>query len=326
MTWYALEEIEEALGETKDLLLPFDLGTWSKLALIVLLTGSGFNMPNMGNSLSSQPGQYNQYDDYQGFGDGIDSMNIPESSTPVNTLQTDPNFSSLMTGLGVSSTVIIVLALVMLVIGIPLILLSSIFEFIFYQSLIDKDVKIRENFSRHFWKGMRYFGFQLIYAIAVLGILAAAVAAVMASNALLVVALLISLPVIFVMGIFASLTHDFILLKMMEEDKSLIQAWRSFWPTLKSEWKQVTVYLIVKFFIGIVVGISAAIVVIIATVIMVIPIIIFAVLFAMISEVLVLLPVLLGLIAWFVVILYISVPFRVYIYYFIVLVYHDLTA
>lgn len=326
MPWYALEEIEEALSETKDLLLPFDLGTWSKLAVIVFLTGSGFSMPNMGNSFSSQPGQYNQYDNYQGFGDGIDSMNIPESSSQINMVQADPSFSSLMTGLGVSSAVILVLVLVMLIIGIPLILLSSIFEFIFYQSLIDKNVKIRENLSRHFWKGARYFGFQLIYAVALLGVLAAAVAAVMVSDALLVVGLLISLPVLFIMGIFAGLTHDFILLKMMEEDKTLIGAWKSFWPTLKTEWKQVTVYLIVKFFIGLVVGVAAAIIVLIATVVLAIPVIIFAVIFAMISEVLILIPVLLGLLAWFIVILYISVPFRVYIYYFIILVYHDLTA
>ena len=156
--------------------------------------------------------------------------------------------------------------------------------------------------------------------------MAAAVAAVMVSEALLVVGLLISLPVLFIMGIFAGLTHDFILLKMMEEDKTLIGAWKSFWPTLKTEWKQVTVYLIVKFFIGLVVGVAAAIIVLIATVVLAIPVIIFAVIFAMISEVLVLIPVLLGLLAWFIVILYISVPLRVYIYYFIILVYHDLTA
>jgi hypothetical protein len=324
MSWYALEEIEEALSETKSLLLPFDLAMWSKLALIVFLTGSGFNMPNTGGVPSQNTGGQSDFN----FGE-FDSTQVPESSEVLSPVAQSPQMENLVTGMasGAASGMLVAAVLaVLLVIGLPLMFLSSVFEFIFYQSLIDRDVKIRKNFSDHLGNGARYFGFKLAYLLALFLLLGLVAATVVVSDMLLVLGILLALPLIFVLGIFSGLTHDFVLLRMMESDEKLIEAWKSFWPTLKSEWKEVAVFLLVKFFLGLVVGIAAGIIVIIATVLLLIPFGIFAFLIAMIAEVLVLLPVVIGLLTWFVVMLYVAVPFRVYIYYFVILVYHDLTA
>lgn len=325
MTWYALEEIDEAISETKDLLLPFDLATWSKLALIVFLTGSGFNLPNGPSNYGGygSQGQTGQSYDFS----SMDATQMPDSSTHM--MDQSPAFGDMMTGLAsaeVSRFMVLAVFAVVLVIGLPLMFLSSVFEFIFYQSLFDRDVKIRKNFSRHLGKGARYFGFQLVYLLAFLGVIGLIAATLMVSNALLLIGVLLAIPVLFVLGIFSGLTHDFVLLRMMEADEKLIEAWKSFWPTLKTEWKQVAVYLIVKFFIGIVVGVAAAIVVLVVSLILLIPFGIFAVLMSMIAEVLIFIPVIIGLLTWFVVILYLGVPFRVFVYYFVILVYHDLTA
>jgi hypothetical protein len=323
MTWYALDEIEEAISETKDLLLPFDLGTWSKLALIVFLTGSGFNMPN---GTGNFPSQGQTSGDYSFDQPG--SMNVPESTANVAPHIQSGDFGQLMNGMsaaGVSNMLVIGIIAIALLIGLPLMFLSSVFEFIFYKSLIDKNVKIRENFSKHFWKGARYFGFQLVFILAFLGVIGLAAAALTVSDAAFVLGILIALPLLFALGIFSGLTHDFVLLRMMEADEKLLEAWRSFWPTLRTEWKQVTVFLLTKFFLGLVVGISAAIVVIVATFVLLIPFGIFAILLSLVSEALIFIPVVIGLITWFIVILYLAVPFRVFIYYFVILVYHDLT-
>jgi hypothetical protein len=324
MSWYALEEIDEAISETKDMLLPFDLGMWSKLALIVFLTGSGFNMPSgTGGNYPSQDYSGGEYD----FGN-FDSTQLPESSTHMMD-QPPADFSNMMTGMasaGVTSAVIAVVIAVMLLIGLPLMFLSSIFEFIFYQSLIDKDVKIRKNFSEHFWKGARYFGFQLVYILAFLGVIGLAAAALMISNAAFLLGVLLALPIVFVLGIFSGLTHDFVLLRMMEADEKLIEAWKSFWPTLKEEWRQVAVYLVVKFLIGLFIGIAAAIVMLIIVVLLLIPFGIFTVILSMISEALIFIPVVIGLLTLFITVLYVAVPFRVFVYYFVILVYHDLIS
>lgn len=325
MSWYALEEIEEALSETKSLLLPFDLATWSKLALIVFLTGSGFNMPNTGGGFpSGDTGGQSDFD----FGD-FDSTQVPQSSENLVSQVQVPQMDNLMTGMAsgaASGMVLAVILVVLLIVGLPLMFLSSVFEFIFYQSLIDKNVRIKKNFSDHLGKGARYFGFKLVYLFSLLLLIGLVAATVVVSDMLLVLGIILALPVIFVLGIFSGLTHDFVLLRMMESDEKLIEAWKSFWPTLKEEWKQVAVYLLVKFFLGLVVGIAAGIIVILATILLLIPFGIFVFLMGMVADFLVLVPIVVGLLTWFIVTLYIGVPFRVYIYYFVILVYHDLTA
>lgn len=320
MGWYALEEIGEALEETRELLLPFDLRKWTKLALIVLLTGSGLNLPTSGLDVPTQStGDYST--------DIGETTQVPESSIPGFETATTPETGELA-GLGGAATgmVIAVLALVFFFIALPLILLSSIFEFIFYRSLIDKEVKLVKDFSDNIGNGLRYFGFRIIYTLFILVTLGAAIFLGMTNEAVLIPLILGMIPVLIVLTIFAGLTHDFVLLRMMERDEGLIEAWRSFWPVLTGEWKQVIVYLITKFFLQISVGILSATVILTFTVIAAIPVIIMAFLLSTISEVLVLVPVLLGLLAWFIVLLYIAVPFRTYVYYYVILVYHDLTS
>jgi len=320
MGWHALEEIGGALEETRDFLLPFDLRTWTKLALIVLLTGSGLNLPTSGlDAPLHSTGDY---------GTSIgDSTQVPESSTYGFDLATTPAPGELA-GVGGTATgmVIAVLALVFFFIALPLILLSSIFEFIFYRSLIDKEVKIVKDFSDNLGNGLRYFGFRVIYTLFILVTLGAAIFLGMTNDAVLVLLILGMIPVLIVLTVFAGLTHDFILLRMMEREEGLIEAWRSFWPVLTGEWKQVLVYIVTKLFLQIFVGVVSATVILTFTVIAAIPVIIMAFLLSMISEVLILVPVLLGLLAWFIVLLYIAVPFRTYVYYYIILVYHDLTS
>jgi hypothetical protein len=111
----------------------------------------------------------------------------------------------------------------------------------------------------------------------------------------------------------------------MEENEALIEAWRSFWPTLKAEWKQILVYLFTKLFVGIVVGAVSVIAIIAFTIAVFIPVVVSALLLSLVAEVLALIPAILGIILWIVSLFYIGVPFRVYIYYYVILVYHDLT-
>jgi hypothetical protein len=39
MSWYAVDALDEAFAETRDLLLPFELGTWLRLAVITAFAG-----------------------------------------------------------------------------------------------------------------------------------------------------------------------------------------------------------------------------------------------------------------------------------------------
>lgn len=314
MGWYALEEVGEALEETRDLLIPFDLKQLTKLALIVMLTGSGFNIPSgFGDSGGTTSG-------IQGFSQsGIST----QTSTPLNTAQ----FGSLMPSASNSEFVLAGIILAgLLIVGLPLMFVSSVFEFIFYRSLIDKEVKIIEAFSDNIGRGLRYFGFRLIYSVFALGAIASVVMLLIEDATFFWAVLLPLIPILIVMSIFAALTRHFILLRMMEENQGLIQAWESFWSELSSQWKQVLVFLFAHFGLSVMVGAAMGAVVLGFTLMAAVPVILVGLGLSVISEVLFLIPVILGGIIWIVALLYIAVPFRVYMRYYVILVYHDLTS
>ena len=314
MGWYALEEVGEALEETRDLLIPFDLKQLTKLAVIVMLTGSGFNIPSgFGDSGGTTSG-------IQGFSQsGIST----QTSTSLNTAQ----FGSLMPSASNSEFVLAGIILAgLLIVGLPLMFVSSVFEFIFYRSLIDKEVKIIEAFSDNIGRGLRYFGFRLIYSIFALGAIASVVMLFIEDATFFWAVLLPLIPILIVMSIFAALTKHFILLRMMEENQGLIQAWESFWSELSSQWKQVVVFLFAHFGLSVMVGAAMGAAVLGFTLMAAVPVIIVGLGLSVISEALFLIPVILGGIIWIVALLYIAVPFRVYMRYYVILVYHDLTS
>lgn len=315
MAWYALEEVGEALEETRDLLIPFDIAQLTKLAIIVLLTGSGFNLPTGGF-------------DSPGANQGVEGINqdtlVPEarSQTDISEIQ---DFSG-ETNMATSYMVLAVIGLIFVFIGIPLMIVSSIFEFVLYKSLIDKEVKIVDYFSENIGRGLRYFGFRLLYTLLVLAVLAVLVLMGVKNLALFGALLVGVIPVLLVLMVFAGLTKSFILLRMMEENEGLLEAWVSFWPIMVAQWKQVILFLFVKFVLGVFVGAVSATVLIGFTVLLAIPLVLVAVILGLLAKVLVIIPLVLGVIIWLIGLIYLAIPFRVYLYYYVILVYHDLTS
>lgn len=314
MGWYALEDVGDALEETRDLLIPFDFKQLTKLAIIVFLTGSGFNIPSgFGDAGGTTSGT-------GGFSDsGFSTQTAMTSGAPEigSILSTGSSTNLALGGLIIG---------LMVLVGLPLMLVSSVFEFIFYRSLIDKEVKIVEGFSDNFGRGLRYFGFRLVYGLFALIAIGSVVLVLIEDAALFWAVLLPFIPVLIVMSLFAALTKHFILLRMMEEEQGLIEAWQSFWPELTSQWKQVVVFLFAHFGLSVMVGAAMGAVVLGFTLMAAIPVIIVALLFSLIAEALFIIPVIVGGITWVVALLYIAVPFRVYMRYFVILVYHDLTS
>jgi len=313
MGWYALEEVGDAIEETRDLLLPFNFKQLTKLAIIVFLTGSGFNIPT-------------------GFGDAGGTGSTTGSVSDFNFDAQTPlevslaNFDISTPELDSQMAIMGLLIGIIFIVGLPLMLISSVFEFIFYRSLIDKEINIIQDFSDNFGRGLRYFGFRLIYALFALMAIGAVVLVLLENSALFWAVLLPFIPVLIVMSIFAALTKHFILLRMMEEEQGLIEAWQSFWPELTSQWRQVVVFLLAHFGLSIVVGAATGAVVLGFTLMAVVPVILIGLILSLIAEVLFLVPVVLGGLIWLAGLLYIAVPFRVYMRYYVILVYHDLTS
>lgn len=311
MAWYAVEEIDEAIDQTKDLLFPFDLKTWAVLAVIVFFAGgSGFNAP------SSFQDSSNYGNDY---GSSTNTMGVQDALT-----------GNPVTGLSHASTSDGALVLVALLVAAVVILfgwLSSVFTFVMYQSLLDKEPRVRGNFGDNTGRGARLFGFQLGLFV-LLMLLLAVMFLPMGVNPLFgVFSVLLLLPVLVVFIIFMQFTREFIPLKMMETDQGVIASWKEFFPTLRAEWRQALVYVLVKLALGIAVGIISLIGALVLLVAFLIPFGILGMLFYLIAEWLVVIPLVVGALTWFVALLVlVQVPVQTFLYYYKILVFHDLTS
>ena len=148
---------------------------------------------------------------------------------------------------------IVVILIVAAVILVPLfIYLNSMMRFVLFDSVVAKECRIREYWSRRRRPGFRYFVWQIIFLVCFLAALAILVGlpALIALAAgwlqhprehllplilggivlfFVFAALIISVMVVAVM------TKDFVIPQMALEEISAVEGWRRLWPMLKAE-------------------------------------------------------------------------------------------
>jgi len=315
MSLYALENLDEAMEETKDLLLPFDLMAWTKIAIIALLA-SGVSLPNL--PTMGAPG---------GEGDQVYTPDTDFENTPdVSSSFGDIPVTGMATGTVTDTVAVAVLAFAVLLAGFFM-YISSVFQFIFYRTVLDKKPVIVENVRKNAYRGLRYFGFQIgILVLALAGLLVPA--ALMSVGNLVALAALIVfwIPYVIVLSVLMSLVHDIALLRMMEEKEGLIEAWRNVWPEIKKQWRQVLAFLFVKFFINAAIGVALLMITLAIIIGLIIPFGILGILAGVVHPVLAFLVLVAGIITFTVIIIYVRMPFSVYVYTYITQFYHDLTS
>lgn len=309
--WHAVEAIDEALEDTKEMLLPFDLSTWTKLAVIVLLTGgaggSNFFMPG-GSGGDYDTGKESTLDE---TGD-LDDVGGATTGAFMNS----PGLGA--AALGVVATFAIGLAILMLYI-------SSVFEFIYYQSLIEREVKIVDFFSQNTGRGLAYAGFKIVFILgAVLGV-GALYGLSLINPLLLLPGFLVGLPLLIFISVFSTLVHDFSLVEMLKADNSILEAIKEVMQEAKSEWKQFGLYVLIKFFIGAAIGIFTVMFGIISLLIVGIPFIILGIAANAVFQPLIIPVALVGVLTWILTLLYVvMVPTKTFTYFYALNVYSRL--
>jgi hypothetical protein len=161
--------------------------------------------------------------------------------------------------------VIAVILLLVLVHG----LVSNFMEFVFIQSLIDREVHVRRYFSANVGNGLRLLGFRLVVnllsvlvALVVIGLFVLALGGGSTSD-IGAGAALAALPVIIitiflgavVIGLITGLTNNFVVPLMLQGDHGVIQGWRRLGSSIRDHPKQYVVYIVVSVLLGIGVGI-----------------------------------------------------------------------
>jgi hypothetical protein len=254
MTLYALDDIEDAIDATKTFLWPVDRGRWLRLAVVVFFAGGtgGVNPFQFSSSTSSVP-------------------NTP--STP----STVPELPS-VGGPELAIIAGIVGLVVFVVLG--LLLVGSVMEFVFVQSLRREVVTVRRYWRDHWRQGLRLFGFRLVLGVVTLGLVVGALAAVfapvvlgagVASLGLLVLAVPFLVLVSLVSGVLNGFTTMFVVPVMLLEERSLLASWRRFWPTLRTAWKQYLAYLFMSVVLALAGGLLATVVILVGALAVAIP-------------------------------------------------------
>lgn len=252
----AVDTISLAFQHTKrQLLQPFRIGQWTRIALVGLLAGelgssggcnTNFNLPR-------QPSPSRQFLD----------LGLPHI---------DP---------ALLAALIAVLVVVGLVLGIILMYISSVMRFILFDSILAKECHIRAEWTYRQGPGLRYFLWKLLYtavtiaaAVILIGIplgFAFLVGWLKAPGEHLLPLVLGGILLFFVcaivfitLAVIYVLTKDFVIPQMALENINAFEGWRRLWAMMQSEKSGYAGYVGMK----ILLAIGASIIVGIATLIL----------------------------------------------------------
>ncbi|PCR89863.1 DUF7544 domain-containing protein [Natrinema ejinorense] len=306
----AIDDISDAIDVTRNRLTPVRRGTWLRLALVVFFVSSlGFGAPGFpGGNTDTGP----------------DGPTV-DGEQPTEEVLTEE----------VLFWVLVILAIV-LVLWLVYEAIAAVMEFVFLESLRSSEVHVRRYFSANLGKGLWLFAFRLGLRL-VVGLFVIAPAALLflsmdaglggATIVLLVPYLLYALALGLVYAIVMRFTTDFVTPVMLLEDRGVLDSWSRFWATIKANWAEYVVYLLLVWILQLVVGIAASFVIAFGGLILAIPfgIVVFLLVVTLdtVGAILAILVAIVGLLLFTVLVLLLAVPITTYFRYYALLVLGD---
>jgi len=272
MSLHAIDDISDAIDATKSFLLPFAARTWLKLAVVVFFIsggGGGFNgFQNAGN--------FGGQDQPAGEGAG---QPFPDGAPST--------LDGFLAEFGTELAIIIGLALFLVVVfG----LLSNFMEFVFAQSLIEREVHVRQYLRANVGNGLRLFVFRLVVSLIsltlVVGLLFAIFATVFSGSldnvttgavlGLLPLVIIFFVGIGLVQGLLTGFTNVFVVPMMLTSQRGVLGSWKRLLGSMRRNIKQYLGYLAFSIVLGIGVGIIGGLLGLVAMLLLAIPFVLVA--------------------------------------------------
>ncbi|ARS91518.1 DUF7544 domain-containing protein [Natrarchaeobaculum aegyptiacum] len=324
----AVDNLGDAIDVTRDLLLPIRPWFWLKLAIVVFfVAGLGF-----GGGMPTDPTFVSEFED-----PAVEEP-TPEEPFPADPAVEDPAEPELAEE-DVLLILLVVVGFFLLFIALWFLyaLLGGIAEFVFIESLRTQEVSIRQYTRRHFWRGVRLFGFRLgvgIIAAILVGVPTILLFFLVGATdggliALIGVAFLLSIAVTFVQAIVNRFTSEFVAPIMLLESRGVLSGWRRFWPTFRTNWKEYVVYLLLVWVLQLVINIAAVFVIGFGLVLLAIPVFVLVLLLTLLGGIGLILAIPIVLLAALLALLIVAVvqmPIRTYFQYYALLLLGDTNA
>jgi hypothetical protein len=266
----AVDAIGPAFEHTKQQLLkPFRIDEWAKLALVGFLAGELSS--GASPSMPGIPPIPHSHDDSQHLFSQFGGMNLP-------------NWEPKTIAMAIAFLVVGVF-----VAGILFLYLNSVMRFVLFDSVVAKKCEIRKSWARRHAAGMRFFVWQILLGLVSLGSMAVLIGipALIALSAgwftnpgdhvlPLVLGGIFVFLVLFVffvaMFVVIVLTKDFVIPQMALENISAVEGWRRLLPMMKAEKGGYAGYIGMKIVLALGAAIMFGIVTAIVTIILLIPV------------------------------------------------------
>ena len=272
MSLHAIDDIGDAIDATKSFLLPFAARTWLKLAVVVFFIGGG------GGGLNGLQNAGN-------FG-GQDQPTGGAGQPPTDG-SAPTNIDAFLGEFGAELVAIIVLVLLL---GLAFGLLSNFMEFVFVESLVSREVHVRQYLRENIGNGLRLFAFRVVLSLVslllVVGFLYTAFVTVFGGSldnvttesvfGILPVAIVFFLGIALVQGLATGFTNMFVVPMMLTSDRGLLGSWKRLLGSIRRNVKQYLAYIAFSIVLSIGVGIVGTVLGVIAILLLAIPFVLVA--------------------------------------------------
>ena len=302
--WYALENIEDAVEDTKSLLFPFELSDWAKIAIIIIFVGG--SMSNFSSSGADFDGTSSDFEGQLGeiFGEEVFE-------------------TSLSTG------VILGIAIFGLALFLARAYLSGLFRFIYFQNLHDtknreaEHIAILNNAFKNSRNGLKYLAVFVSVITSVLFVSAAIVGSFYISAGVGVAAVLVSLPFWILVALAFFFIRGFLIPEMMLNDQSTVSSVKSVYNYILDDWKEAGIFVLVKTAIDIFITIVFVVTFILVLFVLLIPIGILGFILYTITPILAAIPAILAILGVIALYFAIMVPLSTFSFHYVLGVYED---
>ena len=197
-----------------------------------------------------------------------------------------------MPNLAIYAGLIAALVASLLVLGVILMYVSSVMRFILFDSVLTRECRVGEGWSRRQGPGLRYFVWKLLYLLASIAFFAVVIGIPVAfalaggwfkepgehvGPMILGGILLFLVAAIFavVAAVVFVLTKDFVVPQMALEGIGVFEGWRRLWGMMNAEKGDYAIYIVMKIVMAIVAAVVIAIVTAIVAVFFVVPTVVF---------------------------------------------------
>ncbi len=263
MGWYSIDAVDRAFSRTRKALFePFDFWKWAKLALIIfLLGGAGSNLGGNygGSGTNYQAGS----DEFEDIFPEIDPGQIP--GFPFDGTWSDLNHMHIPAAAGIIIAGIVLLILLALIFS----YISSVMEFVFVEALVKNKVLFWAYSKKFLGKGFYLllirFGIGLVFLL-LIGIAALPLAPKLLENtsdfswpALIggFIWLFAVIAGLVVLGMVINSFLGFAIPLSIYRETGILSAFGLVFGNFRKSWKEVLVYWVVRFLLGLGIAIFA---------------------------------------------------------------------